>query len=467
MEPVSATRDKFPYEEKLFSLSVRNAPLEQVLLALAVEAQLNLVIDQDVDRYEPISVEFNNISFDQALSYLMGVQDYFYDVKDSVLHVKAMQTEVFTIDYPLVYSKAESKVGGDMLGGATKGGDAETIEAMSNMDFDGEFKIEVELEDEEHLNIWKKIEDALQPARTSSQAGVTLLSPKGSAQVNRMAGSIIVTDGPKNLKLVRQFLSDIQSSLSRQVLIEAKIIEVQLNDGHQYGIDWNYIRENFVHAGGDLEIGVNLAPTSASTFSLKWTDPRSYDQGDFLINALKSNGEVNVLSAPRLNVLNNQSALISVGKIVPFLDYKIGVSQNTDTSGSTGTTIESVPVVSRFLDGLTLGITPQISEDGVTTLHIVPIITEEAGERVIPMPDLDEPVSIPLIAIRESDTMVSVEDQTTIVIGGLIVEKNDDASDKIPVLGDVPYLGALFSHQARQTTKAELVIMLTPTIVTR
>ena len=464
LEPVTATQNSLPHEQKVFSVSVRNAPFEQLMLALATEAELNLVMDKNVARDELISIEFNNIAFAQALDQLMAVHGYFYQIDQGVLRINALQTETFRIDYPLVVSRAISSVGGDILGGNTTSGDSETLEAIGNLDLEGSFSIEVKVDDLEHLNIWKQIEETLRPPASHQAGGGGILSELGRAQINRMSGAIQVTDRPHNLQMAREFLDKLQRALSRQVIIEAKIIEVQLNDGHQYGIDWNYVRDNFLNTGGALRLASNLLPeTSTSTFTLNWTDTVGPDRGDVLVNALKTSGEVNVLSSPRLNVLNNQSAMIAVGKVVPFLDFTITVSEDDDGRPFTS----SEPVISRFLDGLMLGITPQINEDGVTTLHVVPILTEQTGERTLVLPGLTQPVSIPIISLRESSTMVSVEDQSTIVIGGLMVEKANDASNKIPLLGDLPYLGALFSQQTRLTSKAELVITLTTTVVNR
>jgi len=196
-------------------------------------------------------------------------------------------------------------------------------------------------------------------------------------------------------------------------------------------------------------------------------------KGEAFLHALATNGKVNMLSSPRLNVINNQSAFINVGRIVPFLDFKIGESTSGGTGGvSERTTIDSVPVISRFNEGVSLGITPQIDDDGATVLHIVPIVTEQTGTEAIEVPSTTiggESViaNIPVISVRESDTVVRVADRTTIVIGGLISEKTGDTIKKVPLLGDIPYVNWLFSHQSRQNKKTELVILLTTTVVMR
>ncbi len=467
LEPVAATRTSFPYEGKLFSLSVRDTPLGDVLLVLANEASLNLVMDQGVDQKLPVSIEFTNIPLKAALDNLMAVYDYAYNIDKGVLHVSALQEEVFHIDYPLVFNKPSSEVGGDVFGGGGGGGgdsSSDTVSLAQDQDIKGEFKIKVELEDAAHLNIWKQLENALKPSKRDARG---LLSKDGMVQINRMGGIVYVRDHPSHLKQIRKFISNIQNSLRRQVVIEAKIIEVTLNKGHQYGINWEHVRFNFARSGGVLESSANLGPLGSSgAFTLHFADFVGMDQGEAFLHALGTNGEVNILSAPRLNVLNNQSAYINVGRVVPFVDYKIG--QSAIPSGSTAiATVDSVPVIARFNEGVTLGITPQINEDGDTVLHIVPIVTEQSGSRAIDIRQNGKPIDIPIISVRESDTMVRVQDRSTIVLGGLISEKTQDTIKKVPLLGDIPAVGWAFSHQNRQHRKTELVIMLTTTVVMR
>ena len=467
LQPLVAMEKEFPYEGKLFSLSVRETPLGDVLMALAAEANLNLILDKDVDQQEPISIEFNNIPLKSALDNLMSVHDYSYTIEKGVLRISGLKQQIFKIDYPLLFNNTSSEVGGDILdtSGGSGGNDSDTLKAAQSTNLKGQFTIEVEVADGDHQDIWKQIEEALQPAE-EGQGG--LLSSRGWAEINRMGGIILVRDRPSNLKAIEKFLERIQSALRRQVVIEAKIVEVTLDKAHQYGINWEEMRLPFAHIlpSGSLQVSTNLGELSTNgTFSLAFNDPVGKDTGKMFLNALATNGHVNILSAPRLNVLNNQSAFITVGKVVPFKDYTVEKFTEKTSAGGEVTTIRTVPTINRFSEGVSLGITPQINEDGETILHVVPIITEQTGKETIEING--EVANLPIISIRESDTTVRVEDRTTIVIGGLIAEKTNDTIKKVPGLGDIPGLGWAFSHQERQTKKTELVIMLTTTVVMR
>ncbi len=472
LEPQVAAQTEFPYEGKLFSLSVRDMPLEDVLLSLAKEANLNLVIDREVNRKEPVSVEFSNIPLQTALDNLMAVYDYFYTIKQGVLHVRAFEERIFHLNYPLVSNNPDSKTGGDVLGSSGGGGGkSDTIQTAQGGSLKGEFKITTKVEDDDNLDVWKRVEESLKPAQANKTG---LLSSDGMVRINRMGSTILVKDHPKNIRAVAKFLENIQESLQRQVIIEAKIVEVVLDKSHQYGINWEHVRLDFLNSGGALETSMNLGELGTTgAFTMHFSEFIGMDKGEAFLHALATNGQVNILSSPRMNVLNNQSAFINVGRVVPFLDFKIGESTSGGTGGtSERTTIDSVPVISRFNEGVSLGITPQIDDNGTTVLHIIPIVTEQTGTEAIEVPSTTvggESVvaNIPVISIRESDTVVRVADQKTIVIGGLISEKTGDTVKKVPLLGDIPFVNWLFSHQNRQNKKTELVILLTTTVVMR
>lgn len=459
IEPQAAFVNELPYENKLFSITATDkATLGELLSIVAAQANLSLVIGNDIDQAKSVSVNFTDAPLDIVLDHILSVFDYFYTIENEVLRVQALKTVVFNLDYPLVSNEAESETGGDVLGGGGGGGAAGGQDVLSSTNLAGEFTIETEVEEQEHLDIWQQLEDVLNSGK--------MLTNKGSAQINRMSGTIMVRDRPRALRQVEQFINLLKQSMHRQVSIEAKIVEVTLNKGHKYGINWQYVKDNvFGISGHGLRITPSLSEGFES-FTVEYEVKGGSTNGTIaVLDALATQGDVNLLSSPRLNVINNQSALISVGDVIPYLDYTVGQTTETSSAGTERQVIDTVPVISRTLVGVTLGITPQISDNGNTILHIVPIVTEQAGTRTISIKD--EVVQFPVFSVRESDTMVKVEDRQTIVIGGLITEKSKDTNRKTPVLGDMPFLNYLFTHQQSSTTKSELVILLTTTVVSR
>ncbi len=448
LRPQVAAEERLPYEDRLFSLLIKNADLESVLFGLAQQADLNLVIDKDVDTSTIVSVKFENLSIKDALENILAPCSYFYTLKGNFLRIHAMETRIFPFNYPLMSNKPNSDLGGDVLGNV--GGETDT-------DLKGEFSIENEVENEEHLDIWEQIEKALVP-KEKKQGG--LLSEKGMAVINRMAGIIVVTDKKDNLLVVEKFLHKLESSLRRQVIIEAKIITVTLNNQHQYGIDWEFVQQRvFGDSEGEFSIGTNLG-TGSELFNMGISFTRGSKKYSALLDALAIQGNINVLSAPRLNVLNNQSALMNVGQTIPYVDFEL--EQTTDNFGRVESTV--VPTIQRAQAGITLGITPQIDENNTTILHIVPIISDLSGEYEFVFDD--NSFTVPIINVRATDTVIRIADGETVVLGGLITEHTEDTVKRIPLLGDIPIFGKFFfSNQLRSNLRKEMVIILDAKVV--
>jgi MSHA biogenesis protein MshL len=460
LEPQLASETRFPFEKKQFSIEVIDEPLGNVLLGLAMAADLNLILGQDVDRSERVSVKMNNLPLKTALDTIITTHNYHYTIEKNILRVEGLRTQIFTVDYPLVYNSPESESGGDILGGGGSGGGGggnNGTSAISSSGLKGEFKVKVEVKDEEELDVWKKIEKVLQPPKGGKREGGSLLSEHGSASINRMAGTIVVSDRPKQLKLVHQFLDRINRILHRQVVIEAKVVEVGLNKGHAYGIDWSVIKTT---VGQTYDINQKLLQ-GVQAFTFNFADTTGAYTLTAALDALATQGTVNVLASPRVNVLNNQTALITVGRVIPYIDLTITTTED-EVNGEPVLRTSSEPTIARTLEGVTLGITAQISEEGVTTLHIMPIITEQTGNRSLTVGT--NTFDIPVFSVRESDTMIKASDRETVVLGGLIMEKTSDDVQKVPILGDIPFVKAAFSKQSRNTAKTELVILLTTTV---
>jgi len=457
LEPQVAVEEKLPYENMLFSLSARNTPIREVLLGLAKEAGMNLIIEKGVDPSEPASAEMQDLPLKTALETLLSSYDYFYKIEGNIMRVKAVDTRVFRFNYPLFVNAPSSSVGGDMLG---------STEAT---DISGQFTLDATVEDDS-LDIWKQIEEALVPEGEGGKGGI--LSSLGHAQINKMSGIILITDRKRNLESVEEFLKKIEQSLRRQVVIEAKILEVTLNESHRYGINWNAVaRSN----SGNTTVTLSPANALAGTGPLQMfqfttqsrittsTGLPTFSLTNTFMDLLSAQGAVNVLSSPRLNVMNNQSALISVGTTLPYLDWQVNTSQDP-TTGNAITTI--VPRVETAQEGISLGVTAQIDEDDVTTLHITPIITDSNATQAFTYNG--NTWSVPIIDMRATDTTVRVKSGDTIVIGGLIKENLTEDKDQITGLGNLPIIGKLlFTGETRTKQKQELVILLTPTVVSR
>jgi MSHA type pilus biogenesis protein MshL len=263
------------------------------------------------------------------------------------------------------------------------------------------------------------------------------------------------------MKNVEDFLSSIKSGINRQVYIEAKVVEVQLNDERSLGIDWNELDFGSLTLGTDLIINNPaggfgaLPPTVAGSYIRSFDG--ALDSIDAAIEALEEQGDVKVVSQPKVRTLNNQQAIVRVGTERTFF-----TTTTTITPVAGGTPIQTVTnTPSTINEGLVLTVTPQISAEGEITMDVSPVLTNITGTDTSP----DGLSNAPILDIKQSSTLVRMYDGETIVVGGLIQQAVSATKRSVPLLGDIPGLGKLFSSTYDRDVSRELVIFLTPHII--
>jgi len=274
----------------------------------------------------------------------------------------------------------------------------------------------------------------------------------GTVNFDKRTNKIIVTDTAQKLEEIRNIITAFDSQ-QREVSIEAKIIQVVLSDQYKMGIDWQAIVSDW-HAfnwQSDLDVlgGVDTPISKRGKVSI---GTLSSDDYTVLMEALQTVGTTNILSSPRITVLNNEEAKILVGSTQPFVT-------TTTTTPATGaaTTAESV----NFIDvGVKLFVTPTIHDDDFITMKVKPEVSSVTGTLTTSQNN-----TIPIVDTSEAETTVMVKDGVTIIIGGLIKDERLDTRKRIPVLANIPILGALFRNRDDLLRKTELVIFLTPKII--
>ncbi|MFQ3236323.1 MAG: MSHA biogenesis protein MshL [Paraglaciecola sp.] len=281
--------------------------------------------------------------------------------------------------------------------------------------------------------------------------------------VTPQAGLVTVRAMPAEIRAVQAFLAISEEHVQRQVILEARILEVSLNDGYQQGINWSQVLANsgstdfeFSTSGGNLGDSITAALGGITSLS--------FVNKDFsgVLNLLSTQGNVQVLSSPRVTAINNQKAVIKVGDDEYFVTDVS--SQSTITASTTSNTpnIELTP----FFSGIALDVTPQIDANGGVLLHVHPsVIDTREQEKIVILNE--EQFILPLAAsnIRESDTIIHARSGEIVVIGGLMQSIISQTESKTPFLGDIPLLGNLFKNKSETETKKELVILLKPTVV--
>ena len=309
--------------------------------------------------------------------------------------------------------------------------------------------------------------------------------PGHSVVINSGSGIIAVRATPSELRDVSQFLDKLQSVSTRQVVIEAKIVEVQLSNDFQAGINWAAIGKNGAQTYGGFATGpqtgfgstnllnqpsnqVTVSPgvspiTSAVTNTLGGAFALAVNTADFssYIELLSTQGKARVLSSPRVSTLNNQKAVIKSGSDQYFVT---GVSTNTlvGTSSSTNLNVDLAP----FFSGVALDVTPQISESGEVILHIHPTVSQVTSNvQVLTVGSQTDSLPLALSQVRESDSIVKAKNGQLIVIGGLMQTTHSTEDYSIPGIGSLPVIGNLFKSQQKIDSRSELVILLRPMVI--
>ena len=292
---------------------------------------------------------------------------------------------------------------------------------------------------------------------------------------------------PSELREVETFLRATQLIVQRQVILEAKIIEVQLNSKHQSGINWsamlepggNRVTASQIGGGSVLVNETGVSDIAGSAFTLNPSEfpyveslssafggafSLALDLGDFtsFIELLKTQGTVQILSSPRVSTLNNQKAVIKVGTDEFFIT---DISTNNVTNAAT-TNITPDITLTPFFSGIALDVTPQISENGAVTLHVHPSISKvEDQEKTLTIGDKEQTLPLALSTVRETDSVVRARSGQVIVIGGLMQNAVDDDEASPGDIDRTPVIGRFFKHTNKRTIKSELVILLKPVVV--
>jgi MSHA biogenesis protein MshL len=398
--------------EQTMSLSFAEpVAIRELLLLLVRDTNLSVVPDPDVDG--TFTGELKHVTLRQALELILDPHGFDFTLHDNVLRVtrRRVETRIFSINYVSTRRSGSRGTGGSQA--SVAGTDAGDV-------FD------------------------------ELQAGVqTLISDSGRSNMDRKAGLLQVTDFPDRLDKIALYVEAYENRALRQVRIMARIIEVELRDDLSAGIDWPLVLRN---AGDSVTLTRRQAPalgSSAFTMGISIRDFKGF------LAAFASQGRVNVMASPWVNAMNNEPVVMRVGTQEVFF---VTTSQ---VDAATGRILKTSVAPQSVTGGVVLSVTPQIAADGFVHMSIMPSVTERTGTARSRQGDL-----VPIMSVREADTLVRVHEGETIVIAGLMQDRTTVEKTKVPVLGDMPLLGGLFRGEDRQTHKTDLIILLTPTIVT-
>lgn len=420
--------------ETLYSMTLNDVPLSAAIEAVMQGSPLNLSVESDVDLSRRVTVHLKQATFAEAMDMLVkNGAGYAWTVEQEMLSIKTFMERIYAFDYLDMPGETDIQVGGDML-----------ASSVEDAGVSGKYVLKTKKGDKTS-DVWSAIEATLS----------SLKSEGGIVRIDRNGGLIYMADTPKRVTAMIRFLDAIYEALNRQVFIEAKIMEVRLTDRNQLGIDWSAVDVSFRAANFFVD-NFNLNFNGGSTLTLA-----NQSALGAVMDFLRTQGEVSVVSNPHLALMNGRSALLTVGFQFPYGDID-GVDRDEDTKVVTfGTSIK------RAILGLQFGISVQIAADGTVAMNIVPTITRIQEEADVELPTSATTVQTiknPIIDLQELSTTVRVREGNTVVLAGLISQVKDKEHEGLTGLGDLPLVGGWFKHVDDTVQTRELVIFITPHI---
>ena len=464
--------DNKPLEAK-FDLTVNDTPANQVFMAIVSGTRYSMLLHPEVSGN--ISLNLKDVTVFEALESIHEMYGYDYKLDGTRIYIQplTLQTRIFQVNYLTGQRKGESslrvlsgsvtdKTTGGTTGGTTgstatpttaAGGESSKVSMSSSADF------------------WDELGKSLQAIVGNEKGRSVVVSP--------MSGVIVVRAMPDELKNVAAYLKASQISIERQVILEAKIVEVQLNDGYQSGVNWAAFKSpvlgnipNSSLAAGQVGAGTILPQTAAGVGAAAGTTAAlasgmagslfglAFQTNNFaaLLSFLETQGNVHVLSSPRIATLNGQKAVLKVGTDEFFVT-------NVSTTTTTGTATTSTPSVTLqpFFSGIALDVTPRIGQDNEIILHIHPSVSMVSTvTKTVDVGGAGGTLNLPLASssISESDSIVRARDGQVVAIGGLMRQASFDDSSGLPGLPKT-----VFGQTSQRSEKRELIILLKPTVV--
>jgi len=488
--PVAPAYD--PLENSVVSISMFNADVGQLLWALADELKMNLIVDPRVlEQRQRTSMHLRNVSAREVYNHILDAFDLHGETRGGALVVSQLRERIFNVDLLNSNTSFDLTTGGDVFGAGMQGGGGGGQSLRGTLTMSGSVG--------KDNDPYKQLEAALQVILAPDKAGQAARGPDAAPEpeqprhsLDPSSGTLFVRARPSQVRAVEELIERTTSKMRRQVLVEAQILDVSLNDNFQYGVDWNLLRNRVAGLYGDSPatvapipgtdtnpnlLGYNgqgsnfagnrygnqdrsiLFPNQTLGSALGRAAGLSYVSDTFsaAVNALRGFGNVKVLSNPSVRVRNGAPAYLSVGSNIRYVTKS---TTNFSSAGSGFNTSSDIQTDSLF-SGVVIGVAPIIHENGSVELLVHPMQTEvEPGTlRLVEFPN-GNAVTLPTINVKGITTTLNLRDGDTVVLGGLI-DQNSSLSDAgIPGLSDIPGLGKLFGSRGTTQNTRELVLVL-------
>ncbi|MDP2371305.1 secretin N-terminal domain-containing protein [Rhodoferax sp.] len=480
--------------EPRLDLLVNNALARDVFLAIVADTRYSMLMHPDVAG--TLSVTLRGVTVQEALEAIRDVYGYDFklDGRRITVYAPTLQTRIFTINYPhsqrvgsselrvasgaaQANNSGTSSTGttGTTASGATTGGSGNNLQQADSS----------RLSTTSRTDFWAELSAAVRGLVGGGAGRNVIASPQ--------AGIMAVRAMPDELREVEKFLKAAQVAVERQVMLEAKIVEVELRDGFQSGIDWSALRNTAKSTGAVgvlggnttsntlvsgvkpnlpgfvaglvpvLADGVSIPPAGAGLFGLAFAT----DGFQAVLGFLETRGDVQILSSPRIATLNNQKAVLKVGTDEFFVTGVTGGTTGVANTGSGTTTTLPTIALTSFFSGISLDVTPQIDEGNNINLHIHPSVTTVTEKtKQIDLGSIGN-YRFPMASssVNETDTMVRIQDGNIVAIGGLMQLQSNRTASGLPGSTDIPFLSSILGNRVNSGRKKELVVLIKPTII--
>lgn len=466
---------KLNTEDQRFNVAVNHADAKSFFVSLVKDTPYNMLVHPQVKG--KITLNLKDVTISEAMEAVNEIYGYEYEQTKSGFMVRPnkLQAKIFEINYLNVSRSGLSET-------RVSSGQPTERSSLSSRDSNSMTQTTSQsilagsnIKTSSHADFWSEIKDAIMTIIGQDSGRNVVVSPQ--------SGLVVVKAYPDELRKVERYLQSAEKIMQRQVILEAKIIEVELKEGYQQGINWASVNDSGNVLSGQtgggtlLNNGVseiagifgNLDPTNytpllgnaASAFGGMFTI--AANTGDFtaFFEFLKTQGKMQVLSSPRIATVNNQKAVIKVGSD----EFFVTDVSSTTVSGVTTTTTPDV-TLTPFFSGIALDVTPQINMEGGIILHIHPTISEVVDqEKSIDITSQVLTLPLAFSQVRESDSIVNAKNGQVVIIGGLMKDKIITTESATPIISLVPLLGELFKHKKEKQVKSELVILLRPVVI--
>ena len=453
--------------EKRLEIAASGVAAEQFFAAIVDDSSYSIAVHPEVSG--TITLNLKDVTLDEALDVIESLYGYDIRRQGRVIQVypAGIRTETIPLNYLYVKRSGMSSTSINS-GGVSENdpnsnnsnGSNNNSNSNNNQNSNGQGgnsqngSSGINIYTENESDFWSELKETL-TALVGDEGGRSVI-------VSPQAGLVTIRALPSEITAVKSFLDSTQEHLRRQVIIEAKIMEVTLNDDYQQGVKWDQVLRHIESTDIGFSTTGNIAGSTISS-AIGGVTSLSFLNKDFsgVIDLLSTQGNVQVLSSPRITATNNQKAIIKVGED----EYFVTDVSSTTTTGTSTTTTPEIDLTP-FFSGIALDVTPQIDADGEVILHIHPSVTiTDEQTKTIRLSNEDIILPLAQSSVRESDTIIRAKSGEIVVIGGLIETRKVNLESKTPFLGDIPIMGELFKSKSESVQKKELVILLKPIVI--